>query len=100
MPRMTITDFEASLEAESPPADLDSCVEALWYAAKGDWDRAHQLAQSRHDSDGAWVHGHLHRIEGDLGNASYWYRRAGRAMGEGDFAGERRAILSELLGES
>jgi hypothetical protein len=51
---------------------------ALWWDAHGDWDRAHQLAQSVDTPDGAWVHAYLHRKEGDLSNADYWYRRAGR----------------------
>ncbi|HEX6015452.1 MAG TPA: hypothetical protein VFY87_27355 [Geminicoccaceae bacterium] len=62
-----------SAEGLAPP------LEALWWDACGDWDRAHQVAQSVDTPDGAWVHAYLHRKEGDLSNADYWYRRAGRA---------------------
>jgi hypothetical protein len=55
-------------------------AQALWHDAKGDWERAHNCAQEDHGRDGSWVHAYLHRKEGDLGNANYWYARAGRKM--------------------
>ena len=58
--------------------DLPPLLTAIWWAARGDWNRAHEIAQSVETADGAWVHGYLHRKEGDHGNADYWYRRAGR----------------------
>ena len=93
-----LREFEASLAGGSPPAGLTGPLLALWHAAKGEWDRAHAIAQEDEaDPDRAWVHAHLHRVEGDLGNAGYWYRRAGRAAAEGDLAAERRAIVGGLL---
>ena len=53
---------------------------ALWWAAKGDWDRAHKIVQDESDANSAWVHAYLHRVEGDLGNAGYWYRQAGQPI--------------------
>ena len=55
-------------------------VEALNLAREGKWDEAHTLIQSYSDKNGCLIHGYLHRVEGDLGNASYWYRRAGETM--------------------
>jgi hypothetical protein len=73
---MTFDEFRASLSAPSPPAKLRPALVALWHDARGDWETAHQVAQDVEDESGAWVHAYLHRKEGDLGNAAYWYRRA------------------------
>ncbi len=72
--------FCKSVTAGKPPEGLDLALQALWWDAKGDWDKAHQIADKRHDESGSWVHAYLHRKEGDRGNAGYWYRRAGKAM--------------------
>jgi len=77
---MDFDSFRKSTEKAAPPAGLDLALQALWWDAKGDWDKAHGLADKDHDNRGSWVHGYLHRKEGDRGNAGYWYRRAGRAM--------------------
>ena len=55
-------------------------LEAMWYQAKGNWDEAHCIAQSEKSPAGSWVHAFLHRVEGDIGNASYWYRLADRPV--------------------
>lgn len=90
--------FNASLSDPEPPPGLSSPVLALWYAARGDWDQAHEIVQGREgDAAHDWVHAHLHRVEGDLGNAGYWYRRARKPMAQGDLAAEREAIVAELL---
>ncbi|MFN3982809.1 MAG: hypothetical protein ACK4SA_20710 [Caldilinea sp.] len=76
---MHLSDFRESLTQTTPPAGSSAPLQALWYAAKGDWDRAHDLTQP----GGAaldWVHAYLHRVEGDLANAGYWYRRAGKPI--------------------
>lgn len=90
--------FKASLSGAVPPAGLDQALAALWHAAKGDWSKAHQLAQEQDDATGAWVHAYLHRVEGDQSNAGYWYRRAGkphaRAALEAEWEEIARALLS------
>ena len=63
-----------------PPRELSPPLTALWHDARGEWDAAHQVAQELDDGTGAWIHAYLHRKEGDLGNAAYWYRRAGRPV--------------------
>jgi hypothetical protein len=77
---MTTAAFKESLAGEQPPADVNSALAALWYAGKGDWDKAHTIAQDIPTRDGSWVHAWLHRKEGDEGNAHYWYSRAGRKI--------------------
>ena len=60
----------------NPKQNLSSSLMALWWVKKGDWEKAHNIAQDMGNVNGDWIHAHLHRVEGDLGNASYWYRRA------------------------
>ncbi len=74
---MNLAAFKASLARDRPPAGLSEALEALWWDAKGNWDKAHALAQEAGGA-GAWVHAYLHRKEGELGNARYWYRQAAR----------------------
>ena len=69
--------FRASLAEDSPPAGLDPLLQALWHEARGDWARAHEIAQRQQGAAAARVHAYLHRKEGDLANADYWYARAG-----------------------
>ena len=75
---MTPSDFKNSLSADMPPADLTPALQALWWAGKGDWDKAHKIVMDDESGDGAWVHAYLHRVEGDLPNARYWYGQAKR----------------------
>jgi hypothetical protein len=77
--------------AEGSPA-----LKALNLAASGDWDGAHKLVQDDPSPEAAWVHAHLHRVEGDLGNAGYWYRRAGKPVASGDLDAERKSIETTL----
>lgn len=94
---MSPEEFHASLNQATPPTGLTTPAEALWHAAKGEWDTAHELAQSDKSSEGAWVHAHLHRIEGDLSNANYWYVRAGKPEHKGALEDERQEIAAGLL---
>ena len=90
--------FKALLTHDSPPGDLVPPLAALWWEAKGDWDRGHGIVQQHDDTDSAWVHAYLHRVEGDLPNARYWYARAGRKTAAGAFEVEWDAIAEVLLG--
>ena len=73
---MTLSEFKKSIQQSAPPSNLSILLQALWFDAKGNWDKAHQLAQEVETSEGSWIHAYLHRKEGDLGNAGYWYHRA------------------------
>jgi hypothetical protein len=95
---MTFEDLRAAVERKTPLSDdAAPLVRALWHDAAGDWDAAHRIAQDVDTSDGAWVHAYLHRKEGDVGNAGYWYRRAGRPAAAGSLDDEWRAIAVALL---
>lgn len=89
--------FRASLKDDAPPAGLAPALAALWWDARGDWDKAHQCAQAKEDAAGNWVHAYLHRKEGDLANARYWYRRAGHDPATGALDSEWETIATALL---
>lgn len=74
---MSIDEFTQSLSRPNPPADISPLLLALWYDAKGNWHMSHSIAQDIDDSGGALIHAYLHRKEGDIWNAEYWYRQAG-----------------------
>jgi len=78
--------------------ETSTVLKALGMAASGDWDGAHKLVQDDQSVEAAWVHAHLHRVEGDLSNAVYWYRRAGKPVATGDLGEEREAIEAALGG--
>ena len=97
---MDFAAFKASLSRAAPPDGLGMALNALWWDAKGAWDKAHDCAQAQDDAAGAWVHAYLHRKEGDAANAGYWYRRAQRTPARGGLDAEWRAIAEALLAES
>lgn len=97
-PPSTLPAFSKTLSAATPPASLAAPLAALWWAAKDEWAKAHEIAQE-HEGDQAcdWVHAYLHRVEGDLGNAGYWYRRAGKTPATGALKAEWEAMVASLL---
>ncbi|MBE7173805.1 MAG: hypothetical protein INR73_24745 [Williamsia sp.] len=94
---MTWQEFANSLSQTMPPAELSPYLQALWFDAKNDWDRAHEIAQDVDDRTGSWIHAYLHRKEGDLGNAAYWYRRAGKPVPSSTLREEWEAMVKALL---
>ncbi len=94
---MELAEFKETLSREMPPDGLSSPLQALWHAAKGNWHDAHKLAQAQDDRTGAWVHAHLHRIEGDDGNAGYWYRRAEKPHCRASLDQEWEELVSAVL---
>lgn len=84
----------------APPADISPAAKALWHARAGKWDAAHDLCQEIPGTAGSWIHAWLHREEGDLGNAGYWYARAGKPIPPKHLTPEQEwlAIASELVG--
>ena len=89
--------YIASLDGAAPPPDLSAPLAALWWAAKSDWDQAHKIVQDDNSRDAAWVHAYLHRVEGDLGNAGYWYRQAGQVAAKDSLDAEWQRIAAKLL---
>lgn len=94
---MTLDEFN---QLTTAPASLSPALRALWHDHQGNWDEAHRIAQDIDDETGAWVHAYLHRKEGDLSNAAYWYRRAGRPVATGPLTDEWNAVASTLLAQT
>ena len=94
---MYITAFRETLASPLPPSNLTIYLTSLWYDALGDWNKAHELINDMEDSTAAWVHAYLHRKEGDLGNAGYWYRKAGKQPSVVSLANEWTEIVNALL---
>jgi len=68
----------------------DALTKAVEFLEAGAWQQAHKIVQAERSNLAAWLHGIVHTLEGDLDNARYWYRRAGR-----DFPG-REAVQQEI----
>ena len=96
---MTLDAFLESLSAPEPPA-LHTSLRALWFDAKGDWNAAHKCVDDKADPGSMGVHAYLHRKEGDLSNAGYWYRRAEREPHRGPLEEEWREIAEALLSQA
>lgn len=96
---MTLAEFKRTLSKPKPPAKLAPALTALWWAGKDDWNKSHAIVMEEGGQDCAWVHAHLHRVEGDLGNAGYWYRQANRPVAKGPLAAEWDAIVATLLAD-
>ena len=94
---MTIEAFKESLSSEKVPTGLSVHLQALWYDAKGDWDKAHGLIDSLPDKDSAYLHAYLHRKEGDMGNAGYWYNKAGKLFSSKTLEEEWEELLHYFL---
>ena len=94
---MTLEEFRQTLTQPGPPKDLSQALRAMWEDAKGDWNAAHAIAQDIDDRTGSWIHAYLHRKEGALGNAGYWYRRAGQPVAHDTLDEEWARIVGALL---
>ena len=94
---MSFEEFQSSLKNSSPPETLTATLEALWFDGKNDWESAHNIAQDINTAEGSWIHAYLHRKEGDLGNAAYWYSRAGKPMPKLPLEEEWKSIVREIL---
>jgi len=94
---MNLEKFKASVEEGKPPESISPYLKALWYDKKGNWEMAHNIAQDIEDQNGSWIHAYLHRVEGDTGNAGYWYRRAGKQMPQYSLEKEWEEIVQALL---
>jgi hypothetical protein len=95
---MDASEFRESTRQQIPPEGLTAPLGALWWDAKGDWTQAHGLVDELESKDGMAVHAYLHRKEGSLSNADYWYERAGRGFHRPSLEEEWEALVSGLLG--
>ena len=94
---MTLEQFRSTLAQHSAPDELSPALRAMWEDAKGHWNEAHAIAQDLEDRTGSWIHAYLHRKKGDLGNAGYWYRRAGQPVAHDTLDEEWTRIVTALL---
>ena len=94
---MTFLDFEKSLNKQKPPPNLSPNLMALWHDGKGNWNKAHDLADGNPYPEADWVHAYLHRKEGDEWNANYWYHRAGKTMPNLSLAEEWQFLVTYFL---
>jgi hypothetical protein len=94
---MTIYDFIMSVDKKIAPSFSSLYLEALWYAGIDDWDKAHQLIQDEPGKDAAHLHAYLHRVEGDQGNADYWYRRAGEETPKCSLQEEWKRLVEKFI---
>lgn len=103
---MSIEEFRQLTQQQI--AEYPLALQALWYDYRDDWHRSHKTidyesdlakGEARCDRTCAWVHAYLHRKEGDLGNARYWYRRSGKPESKLSLTQERQEIARALLTE-
>jgi len=94
---MTFEEYIKSIEADRPPSGISETLRSLWWDKKGDWDRAHSIAQDIPSVQGSAVHAYLHREEGVLWNADYWYTRAGRTRPDVALDIEWQQLVDEML---
>ena len=94
---ISFKDFQQSLNASVPAPELSLYLQSLWYDEKGDWNKAHTIIQNIEDKTAAWIHAYLHRKEGDIGNADYWYSRAGKKRPDITLKDEWENIVKTLL---
>jgi len=95
---MTLEEYLQSLDDNRPPPQLSETLTSLWWDKKGDWDRVHSIAQEIPTVQGSAVHAYLHREEGVLWNADYWYARAGRKRPDIPLEQEWQRLVKEMLG--
>ena len=93
----TLTEFKASLNAEQPVGGLSAQLKSLWYDGKGDWHQAHAQVDHLKDIKSAWVHAYLHRKEGDIWNADYWYSKAGKIRPNVPLEEEWEQLVAQFL---
>lgn len=94
---MDLTEFKSSLSANTLPPGVNVYLQALWFDAKKDWNKAHELIQDVPDKTAAWIHAYLHRKEGDIWNADYWYSKAGKKRPSFSLDQEWEELVTALL---
>ena len=97
---MKLDEFKNTMAKKDPPKGASDLLKALWIEARDDWDIAHRIVQVLYNRDAMWVHAYLHRKEGDLSNASYWYHRAEMPMTNLSLDKEWEDIAVSLLANS
>jgi hypothetical protein len=94
---MRYEEFIQSLSATQLPENISPVLSALWYDGKENWNMSHDIAQEIHDTDGSWIHAYLHRKEGDISNARYWYSMAGKSVPTVSLKEEWESLVRHFL---
>jgi hypothetical protein len=96
---MNFEEYLKCIADQSPPSQLSETLTSLWWDKKGNWDTAHTIAQDIPTTEGSAIHAYLHREEGVLWNADYWYTRAGRKRPSISLEEEWKLLVQEMLGQ-
>ena len=94
---MDFSAFNESIANNHFPSSLSVYLQALWFDAQGNWEEAHRLIQDVAGEKAAWIHAYLHRKEGDVWNADYWYSKAGKIHPSISLAKEWENLVSSFL---
>jgi hypothetical protein len=94
---MQFETFQQSIKDNKLPVGISVYLQAMWYDGTSNWGKAHSLVDSMEDTTACWVHAYLHRKEGDIWNADYWYRRAGKKRPDLTLEQEWEVIVKALL---
>lgn len=94
-----VNEFKQSVADLRLPTELPLYLQALWYDGIGDWKTAHDLIDQLTDSRSAHIHAYLHRKEGDIWNANYWYNRAGKGSAQVSLDHEWEMLVNEYIGK-
>lgn len=94
---MNFETFKKSIADNKQPEGLSDALQALWIETNNSWNEAHAKVKHRDEADACWVHAYLHRVEGDLNNASYWYGMAGKEIPQISTREEWALIVKVLL---
>jgi hypothetical protein len=97
-PKTDYDSFRESMKNNEPSLVLTPHAKALWYAGKGNWNKAHDIVQELPDNVASEIHAYLHRQEGDISNAEYWYSRAGSRMPSFGLNEEWESLVKKSLG--
>jgi len=94
---MSLQEFITTLSHNHQPENLSPLLKAMWHDGHGNWNKAHNMVDSLEDKTASWVHAYLHRKEGDVWNADYWYRKAGKNRPDVSLQNEWETIVKSLL---
>ena len=94
---MQYDDFINLTKESEPSNNLSGVHLAMWYAFKDNWEMAHSIVQEIHTETAFWIHAYLHRVEGDIGNAHYWYNRARKEPSSKSLKSELDDIIQLLF---
>ena len=97
MKPLDYSQFLETLSYSEPDSDWSDGLKAIWFDAAGNWEASHEIAQEMHTELGSWIHAYLHRKEGDMFNAEYWYRRANRPFPKYSLDDELQVLVNWIL---